>query len=88
MASALYFVVITALLLFALALTIPVVIDILREGIQHQGAWRFRDQSDEQTRSDNSATAVTDMDEAWTCSNCGATNDPEFTYCQRCAERL
>jgi hypothetical protein len=88
MVNELYLLVITVLLLFALALTIPVVVDILREGVQHEGAWRFADQDEDAVGSDTPTTSDTDTPDTRPCPNCGATNDGNYRYCEQCATRL
>lgn len=89
MASALYLLGVTVLLLVALGLTIPVLIDIFREGLQRQGAL---DKTDTERDAVDPATQSHPADDASTetgvCSNCGVQNDPKFTYCQQCAKRL
>ena len=88
----LYFLSVTVLLLFALALTLPVLRDIVREGLD-----RRQQRSIEEIESDGDAGAerngpstTEDTGESGSqrCSHCGATNDAEYTFCQKCSEPL
>jgi hypothetical protein len=86
MEGQLYLLAVTVMLLFALALAIPVLRDIVMEGLERHYDRKTSDIASEPDQSgrsnDDSATA-----EGY-CPNCGAVNDDKYTFCQECAERL
>lgn len=90
----LYVAVVGILLLAALGVSIPVLVQIVRDGLE-----RRRDQTSgkrkpgpEDEDGDPSPSAGDRNETAertyLTCDHCGATNEPEFRYCRRCAEQL
>ena len=89
-----YAAVITILLLVALAAAIPVLKQIVVDGIERQRKWRSGEmerytEDEEYDRGppaalDGEATPQTHL----TCRHCGAENDPGFTYCSECVEPL
>ena len=94
MTGELYFLLVTVLLLAGLVVTIPVLVDIFREGRQR----RQQMQSDESEHypEDNSGIDGSqstlddekDLEGTRNCSNCGAENSTDFIYCQDCMQRL
>lgn len=95
MVGTLYLLVITILLLAALAVTLPVIRDIILEGIERRREWKDdeieRDTDDEVFDADPSTTGAdkneTDSDRQ-TCRHCGTVNDAGYTFCEECAEPL
>jgi len=86
----LYLLFVTALLLFALALTLPVIRDIVLEGLgRHQQRNIERAESDGETERRHDGRAADGTDAAGRrCPHCGARNDRERTVCQECSEQL
>jgi len=91
-----YLVVAAALLLVGLAVSVPVLLGILTDGVE-----RHRDRRGgeverytEDTEYDRGPPAALDGDaevrreRRLRCRNCGAANDRGFRYCRRCAEPL
>lgn len=92
----LYLLVITVLLLAALAAAVPVLRDIVRDGRERQRKWqsgemeRYAEDEDFDAKSpapldDESESAVRGTVD---CPRCGEENSTEFTYCYHCTERL
>lgn len=91
----LYVGVITVLLLVALGVSIPVLTRIVRDGLERrrerQAGERERDTADEEYDRITTAAELDEDAEGSTrlrCRQCGAENDPTFTYCRRCATSL
>jgi hypothetical protein len=89
-----YAAVITILLLVALAVAIPVLKQIVVDGIERRRKWQSgemeRYTEDEEYNSGPPA-ALDDESAPQTrlnCRHCGAENDPAFTYCSECVEPL
>jgi len=95
MVGTLYLLAVTILLLVALAVTLPVIRDIILEGIERRREWKDdeieRDTDGEVFDAGPSATRVdgdeTDPDHQ-TCRHCGTVNDAGYTFCEECAEPL
>ncbi|WP_128226271.1 DUF7577 domain-containing protein [Halobacteriaceae archaeon SHR40] len=94
MTGELYFLLVTVLLLAGLAVTIPVLVDIFREGRERRqqlqsGELEHYPESNEK-EDGLQATLEDENDRNGTrnCSNCGAENSTDFIYCQDCAQRL
>lgn len=86
MVGQLYLLAVTVLLLFALAITLPVIRDIVTEALD-----RRHDQKTKALESEPSHSEETNDERSVggeRCPECGAVNDGEFTFCQECSERL
>ncbi len=89
-----YATVIVIFLLFALAATIPVLKQIVVDGIERQRKWKSGEMEryTEDKEFDRGPPAVLDGEAEpptqVVCRHCGAENDPAFNYCQDCAEPL
>jgi len=92
MVGELYLLFVTILLLFALAITLPVIRDIVSEGLDRRrehktGKMESEDDTDtgraEQSRENQTGESV-----SRTCPHCGAVNEGEYAFCQECAEAL
>lgn len=79
----LYLAFITLLLLIALGVAIPVLRDIVIEGIERQRG----DATDEPEAAADPSSDPHDGPRV-ICSNCETPNDPDFTYCRECGTRL
>lgn len=94
MAGALYLFVITVLLLIALALAIPVLVNIVRDGLERRRKWKSGEMERYTEDKEYDAGPPAELDEAEgpsgtrICPNCDAENGAEFSYCQECAQRL
>lgn len=90
----LYAAVILVLLLFALGVSIPVLVRIFREGLERRRKWKNGEieRYTEDEEYDRGPAAPLEEDAAGrtrlTCRHCGAKNDPAFRYCGRCAAPL
>jgi len=95
MVGTLYLLAVTILLLIALAVTLPVIRDIVLEGIERRREWKD-DQIERNTDSEvfdaDSPDTRADEDETdpdhQTCRHCGTVNDAGYTFCEECAEPL
>ncbi len=95
MAGVLYLFVITVLLLFALAVSIPVLVNIVREGLERRREWksgeRERYTEDEEFGPE---PPITETDENGTspdgqvCRHCATVNDATYSFCKECSEPL
>ena len=86
MVGELYVLVITILLLFALAITLPVIRDIVFEGLERRRQW---DSEKTDTTATDTTTALPDAETTTRdCPHCGATNDADYEFCQQCSEPL
>jgi hypothetical protein len=93
MTGELYFLLVTVLLLVGLVVTIPVLVEIFRDG---RGRWQQQsgesahhpEDSTEADRSQATHADETVPGGTQNCSNCGAENSTDFLYCQDCAQRL
>lgn len=89
-----YTALITLLLLVAIGVSIPVLKQIVRDGLERhrkrQAGEIERYIEDEEYERTPSTALDEDMegDTRLTCRHCGATNDLEFAYCRRCAKPL
>jgi hypothetical protein len=81
-AGQLYLLVVTVLLLAALAAAVPVLAGIVREGRQ-----RLRRGQPHPPESDADDSHGTPTDER-SCPHCGTDNEPGFSYCRHCLEPL
>ena len=90
MVEQLYLLFVTVLLLFALALTLPVLRDIVREGLErHQQRKTEKIESDADTGQVGPSDADSSDDSVCQrCPHCGAVNKREYSFCQECAEPL
>lgn len=94
MVGELYFLFITVLLLAGLAVTIPVLVAIFRDGRERRqqmqsGELEHYPESNE--KEDGLQTTPEDENTrngTRNCSNCGAENSTDFIYCQDCTQRL
>jgi len=82
----LYLLAVTILLLFALAITLPVIRDIVREGLDRHHERKTDSLEAEPTGPDGSGDEL-DADRR-RCPHCGTVNDSEYSFCQGCSERL
>lgn len=87
MATRLYLLAITVLLLVALALAVPVLVGIAREGLE-RSRQSGKTYPDEDGDIAPSTTSADDRTDTLVCSHCGAENSAEFSYCQDCAKQL
>jgi hypothetical protein len=87
MAGQLYLLFVTVLLLFALAITLPVIRDIVREGLQRRREWDT-ERNDDQNANPAGQREVDDSTETRRCPQCGAENRAAFKFCEECAEPL
>ena len=92
----LYLIVITVLLLAALVICLPVLVGIVREGLERQRKWRSGELEkytpDPEFEAGPGAARTEDGEVLppgrVSCPYCGATNDAAFTFCGRCASPL
>lgn len=86
----LYAAVVMGLLLAALGVSIPVLIGIVRDGLERHTQRAAGRDRDLEARSDEDGTADTDTAAPTSvlCPQCGVENDPAYTYCRCCAEPL
>jgi len=77
----LYLLLVTVMALVALAAALPVLLNIVREGRER---WRGGPETGPDAAGERGGAPV----DGYRCSNCGATNENGYVYCQRCAERL
>ena len=91
----LYVLIVTLLLFAALGASIPVLAGIVRDARERQRerrtAERKPDDSPGDEHPDRSAANAVDADTeetSLTCRQCGAENEPGFTYCYRCIASL
>ncbi|WP_340100098.1 DUF7577 domain-containing protein [Salinibaculum salinum] len=95
MVGTLYLLAVTILLLVALAVTLPVIRDIVLEGIERRREWKddeIERDTDGEVFDAGPPTAgadevQTDPDRQ-TCRHCGTVNDAGYTFCEECAEPL
>jgi hypothetical protein len=89
-----YAAVTVALLLVALAVAIPVLKQIVIDGIDRRRKWNSGEieQYTEDEEYEREPSAIPDDESGEPgqipCQNCGAENDAEFTHCRECAEPL
>ncbi|OAQ51407.1 hypothetical protein HTG_17090 [Natrinema mahii] len=90
----LYAVAVGILLLAALGASVPVLVEIARDGLERHRERRTGelggdadDEASDRTPPD-SLEADTAGRTRVTCRRCGAANDAEFTYCRRCTTPL
>lgn len=90
-----YLVVVAVLLLLGLAVSIPVLFGIFRDGVERQRERRAGEAEryiEDPEYDRGPPAAVDDADAAGeprlTCRHCGAVNEAGFRYCRRCAEPL
>lgn len=90
----LFAVIIGVLLLVALGVSVPVLVQIARDGLERHRERRAgeleRYTEDEEFDRDPGASLETDVkgQPRVTCRRCGTENDPQFTYCRRCTTPL
>lgn len=82
--SSLYTAVTALLLLIALGVAIPVLKDIVIDGIERN---REGDATVKSTATEESSPGDRDGSSA-VCQNCETPNDPDFFYCRECGCRL
>lgn len=93
MTGSLYFLGVTILLLIALAVTLPVIRDIVLEGIERRRKWK-EDEIERYTEDEefDAGPSAEQTDDDTTgrqrCSHCGEINDAGYAFCQQCAEPL
>ena len=86
MEGQLYLLAVTVMLLFALALAIPVLRDIVMEGLERH---YDRKTSDIESGTDRSGgSSDTHDSDGKRCPHCGTVNDGEYNFCQECAAQL
>jgi hypothetical protein len=86
MVGQLYLLAVTILLVLALAITLPVLRNIVREGLERH---RDRKTADVESETAGSDELGDDSDGVGKhCPHCGTVNDGEYRFCQRCAEQL
>jgi len=92
----LYLLVITVLLLAALMICIPVLVDIVREGLDRREEWQTgeREMYTPDPEFEAGPPAVLDEERAnlppgkVACPYCGATNESGFAFCGHCASPI
>lgn len=88
----LYAAVVGLLLLVALGVSVPVLKQIVLDGLERQRKRRAGElerytEDEEYHRSPGPPDDAAER-ESGTCRQCGAENDPDFMYCRRCAAPL
>ena len=90
----LYVWIVTILLLVAFGVSLPVLKRIFLDGLERHRKWQAGeiDRYTEDEEYDRVAPPAVDENadgtSRSTCRQCGAENDPTFTYCRRCATPL
>lgn len=92
MTGTLYLFGVTVALLLALAVTLPVIRNIVLEGLERRREWKDdeieRDPTDKGATTDaHSSEEGTDGSESQ-CQHCGAVNESKYRFCEECAEPL
>ena len=82
------------LLLVALAVAVPVLRQIVLDGIERRRKWKTgeMEQDSDGEEDDRGAASRRDDERAQsprqTCRHCGTENDPDFSHCRKCARPL
>ncbi|WP_302082642.1 DUF7577 domain-containing protein [Salinibaculum rarum] len=93
MVGTLYLLSVAVLLLVALALTLPVIRDIVLEGLERRRKWNNdeieRYTEDEEFDAGPPAVEADETDpDRQACQHCGAVNDADYAFCAECSEPL